>query len=293
MDKLAMLYYGWHTAGVDAQIIAAKPEILIDNTPAGFWRGNCDFKKFQAAGIRVYSYITAAYDTTRPANYGGGSAPAVSPAINQALVKALAAEGVYGVFIDESNPRATTVNKALYDLAKSMGLSVMTNPGMPSINVSAYTVADFVMTDEHYTGRTPSAAEAANLSKTIVIGFGNWTAQQASDYTKSAWAKGFRFSWHEQLEYNSLPSWLGEYVKLLTPAAPPPVEPPPVQPPATDHAACLARIADLEAINTAHQKTNGQLTQALTISQSNLTAITAESTVLRQKIAAAMSVLGG
>jgi hypothetical protein len=91
-----------------------------------------------------------------------------------------------------------------------------------------YSIADYVMTDEHYQGRAPMAVETSYLNQTVVIGFGDWTAQQAATYTNTAWSKGFRYSWHE-INYNSLPWWLESYTPLLssstTSPAPAPAQP--------------------------------------------------------------------
>ncbi|MGI2336712.1 MAG: Ig-like domain-containing protein [Dehalogenimonas sp.] len=200
---LALVYYGWHDSAVDQRIINAAPEILIDNTPAGYWHGNANVALFQSQGIKVFSYIDSSY----------GARPIGD---NYALIDAIAKEGSFGIFMDQASSSATAYNQNIYNYAKSKGLSVIINPGMPYVSADVYTVADYVMTDEHYVGRAPTAVEATHLDQTIVIGFGNWTAAQAASYTNAAWSNGFAYSWHEQLEYNSLPSWLEEYVLLLS-----------------------------------------------------------------------------
>ncbi len=174
---LALVFYGWHDSNTDQRIINAKPAILIDNTPGGFWHANCDSSKFQAQGIKVFSYIHASYG-------------AYSLTGNYSFIDAIAAEGTYGVFIDEASPSATTYNTQLCDYAHSKGLKVILNPGMSAINANMYSIADYVMTDEHYQGRNPTSVEASHLNQTIVIGFGNATAQVAAGYTNTAWAKG-------------------------------------------------------------------------------------------------------
>lgn len=203
-NPLAMVFYGWHNSTVDQRIVNAKPGILIGNTPAGYWHGNTNSAFFQSKGISVFSYITANYDQH-------------SLSQNYSLIDAIAAEGTRGVFVDQASPSATTYNSQLCSYAHSKGLLVMLNPGMPYINANMYSIADYVVTDEHYQGRAPAAVELPRLSQTIVIGFGNWTAQQAAYYTNLAWSKGFAYSWHEQTEYTVLPPWLEEYVSLLSP----------------------------------------------------------------------------
>ncbi len=204
LNPIALVYYGWHSSTVDQRIVNAKPEILIANTPAGLWHGNTNSAYFQSRGIKVFSYITANYDQ-------------YSLSQNYALINAIAAEGTYGIFVDQSNPTATSYNTQICAYAHSKGLKVILNPGMPYINAGLYSIADFVLTDEHYQGRAPMAVEVGYLNQTIVVGFGNWTVQQAATYSNTAWAKGFRYTWHEQAEYTALPVWLEQYISLLTP----------------------------------------------------------------------------
>ena len=217
---LAMVYYGQHDSYTDQRIVNARPEFLIDNTPAGFWHGTCDSAYFQSFGIKVFSYIDASYG-------------ARSLSSNYVLIDAIAAEGTYGVFMDQASPSATIYNQSIYNYAKSRGLVVMINPGMPYVDASIYSVADYVMTDEHYQGRPPTAVEAAHLSQTVVIGFGATSGQQAAAWSNAAWSNGFPYTWHEAIEYMSLPVWMEEYISLLTPPSGIPT-PPPSPPPAPD-----------------------------------------------------------
>jgi len=200
---LMMVYYGWHTTAIDQQILAADPHILIDNTPGGYWHANCNPLTFQSQGINVFSYIFSNYDNQ----------PAAS---NQALIDAIAAEGTYGVFIDQCKPTATPALSALCSYAQSRGLKVIVNPGNQPADDSHYQIADFVLTDEHYTGRSPSAIESRHLSQTIVVGWNPaLTVQQAVDYTFEAWSAGFAYTWQEQEEYVTLPTWLSTYIASL------------------------------------------------------------------------------
>jgi hypothetical protein len=224
MIPLAVVYYGWHNATDDAKIRKLQPEVLIDNTPAGLWHGNCDPKGFP--GTQIYSYITASYSKADLAK-------------NLAFVDAIALEGTYGVFMDELSPQADAYLQTIYARCQAKGVKLMVNPGMSSINTNIYQYADFVMTDEHYTGRNPASSEAGNLAKTVVIGFNaGWTPTQAAGYSNTAWTKGFRYTWHEQVEYTTLPasSWLDSYAARLVPPGvviPPPVTPPTVTLPVT------------------------------------------------------------
>jgi hypothetical protein len=206
MLNLAMVYYGPHDSNIDSLIINTQPSVLIDNTPGGYWHGACNPQTFQSRGIKVFSYIYSGYD----------SIPASQ---NQALINAIAGEGSYGVFIDECNPSATGALTSLCNYAHNRGLKVIINPGTSAIDAGLYNIADYVMTDEHYTGRPPNSVEASHLNQTIVIGYdGSWSAETAAAYTKAAWGNGFALSWHT-LEYVSLPYWLQEYTGLIAPAS--------------------------------------------------------------------------
>jgi hypothetical protein len=201
--RLAMVYYGGHDATTDQRILNAKPALLIDNTPAGYWHGTCSSSKFQAAGIKVFSYIDSSYSK-------------FDLNTNLALIDAIAKEGTYGVFLDELNPVADSYLQAIYARTKKDGVKLMVNPGMPSFDANIYNYADFVMTDEQYTGRQPSSSEQGHLAQTVVVGFqSGMTAQLAAQYTKAAWANNFGYSWHETQEYTTLPSWLETYTGLL------------------------------------------------------------------------------
>ncbi len=206
MQPLAMVYYGPHSATIDADIASLRPEILIDNTPAGLWRGNCNSAWFQARGTKVFSYIDGSYSSR-------------DLYANLAYIDAIAAEGTYGVFLDQARPSVDSYLQAIYARCQQRGVKLMINPGMPNIDANLYSYADYVMTDEHYQGRAPSAAEAGHLSQTVVIGFtAGVSAQQAAAWSNAAWANGFRYTWEEQLEYTVLParSWLDAYAAGLS-----------------------------------------------------------------------------
>lgn len=212
--KLALVYYGSHSTSIDNRIIAANPEILIDNTPGGLWGGDCNVSKFQTAGVKVYSYITASYGT-------------YDMATNKGYIDAIDLEGCYGVFIDESSSSATTYMTEICAYAHGKGLSVIVNPGYIPSGATLYSIADYVMTDEDYDGRVPAGVEVGRTSKTIVISFDVVSAAQAAGYTEDAWDYGFAFTWHTANEYTQLAAWLEDYIDLLetpppTTSAPPP-----------------------------------------------------------------------
>jgi hypothetical protein len=208
-----MIFYGQHTPAIDAAILAAKPALLIDNTPAGLWHANCNSAMFQGIGIKVFSYIYYAFGQNSPAPTINGTI--INNANNEAFIRAIAAEGTKGVFIDCVNPRADAGITALCQYAHSLGLLVMVNAGVSPTDESLYAIADYVMVEEDYTGQAPTSTETNYLAQSIPIGSSpGWTAQQAAQYSNDAWAQGFMFTYHCQ-EYVSLPPWLATYISLL------------------------------------------------------------------------------
>lgn len=215
LHQISLVYYGSHTSTIDAKIVAAKPAILIDNTPAGLWHGNCNSATFQANGTTVFSYIWYNFGQAGSCNgttINSGSTPY---ATNEALIAAIAKEGTKGVFIDCANPTADTGITTLCNYAHSLGLKVMVNPGESPTNESLFAVADFVMVSEAYTGQSPTSTEVGYLAQSVPIGYSSsWTATQAATYSNDAWANGFLYTYACQ-NYNSLPSWLTTYISLL------------------------------------------------------------------------------
>ena len=220
MHEISLVYYGPHSTNIDNEILAAKPAIQIDNTPAGLWAGNCNPATFQAIGTIIFSYIWYNFGQAGSVKVGNttitvnsGAAPL---ATNQAFIRAIAAEGTKGVFIDCAPSKADVGLSTLCKLAHSLGLTVIVNPGTSPADESLYSIADYVMASEAYTGQSPTGTEKGQyLNQTIVIGFsGSWTAQQAATYSNDAWAANFPFTYSCQ-NYNQLPSWFTTYIALL------------------------------------------------------------------------------
>lgn len=61
-----MINYGGHSTTIDNSIINAHPEYLVDNSPAGPWRGNANISTFTSVGIKYFEYIDGGYEGTAP-----------------------------------------------------------------------------------------------------------------------------------------------------------------------------------------------------------------------------------
>src|SRR4030043_245973 len=128
--SINLIYYGSNSSITDQSIINANPKYLVNNSPAGPWRGNANISKFMSAGIKYFEYIDGGYEGT------------VSQAIpndlqsNLKYIDAIAKAGAYGVFVDEvsSFPSTSALNylKRLSARAHSLGLKVVFNAGVDS-----------------------------------------------------------------------------------------------------------------------------------------------------------------
>jgi hypothetical protein len=216
MLPLSLVYYGSHNSSIDNEILAAKPAILIDNTPAGLWKGSCNSSTFQNIGTTVFSYIWYNFGLAGSSNGVTINSGTTPYATNEKLIAAIAKEGTKGVFIDCSPSKADVGITTLCKYAHSLGLLVIVNPGTSPADESLYAIADYVMVSEAYTGQSPTSTEKGQyLNQTIVIGYNSsWNATQAATYTKDAWTLGFPFSYSCQ-NYNSLPSWFTTYISLI------------------------------------------------------------------------------
>ncbi len=194
-------------------IIAAHPDILIDNTPGGYWNGQCLPSVYAPHGIKVYSYITGGREGTE---YGTSEDDS---AANIARIDAIALDGAYGVFFDEVSTYPNSAGKgyllAMINEAHAKGLKIILNPGTYTFDTFLINRSDFVMTDEHYTTRSMSASEAVNPAKVIVVNEGVTTAFAAAAVTDSARSKGYAYS-YACADYMIIPTWINAYMSLVT-----------------------------------------------------------------------------
>ena len=105
--KICLVVYEYHDDSqpnaVMNAIKQATPNILIDNTPGGYWgqknRGvGCLPSQYSPLGINVFSYITGGYEGTKRYD---DDPTANDLASNLARINAISNDGAAGVFLDE------------------------------------------------------------------------------------------------------------------------------------------------------------------------------------------------
>ncbi|MDP3879415.1 MAG: hypothetical protein Q8Q07_03805 [Dehalococcoidales bacterium] len=214
-----MIYYGWHDATVDNNIISAQPEYLVSNSPAGPWRGNASISKFTSAGIKYFEYIDGGYE--------GAVAQAIPNDLQSNLnyINAAAAAGAYGVFLDEvsSYPSAASLYylKQIADRAHSLGLKVVFNIGVDSWSDSLMDYADFINSSEIWNNAPLTASQSKWASRTWLLTQNVTSATTAAYLTNAAISKGID-AHYASTTYGALPTWLGTYVaQIIQPSVAP------------------------------------------------------------------------
>ena len=207
-----LVYYGSNSSTTDQSIISANPEYLVDNSPAGPWRGNANIGKFMSAGIKYFEYIDGGYEGT------------VRQAIpndlqsNLGYIDAIAKAGAYGVFVDEvsSNPSAASLAylKQLTDRAHSLGLKVVFNAGVDSWSDSLMNYCDFVNSSEVWNNTPLTPSQTKWQSRTWFLTQGVNDPATAAKLTEAAWSKGIEAQ-YTCSSYGALPTWLASYITLI------------------------------------------------------------------------------
>lgn len=226
--NLCMIDYNYHNDNHPNADMAAiqetLPDILIDNTAHGLWgieggNGGSDNtipSKYTPLGIQVYSYITAGDEGALNNSTIDGLS------INLTRIDGIATDGATGVFLDQVTPtRLSAADKsylsAIYNECQSQNLKLIINVGEPSFDYAYLsTVCDYIMTDEGYSGRQPTASETnMGLSKCIVVNNACSSQVNAVSYTESAWNYGFGWSWNTNSDQYRLPSYLNSYILAI------------------------------------------------------------------------------
>jgi hypothetical protein len=254
VNGVCEFYYGGHSTTAVNRIVAANPEFLVINTPAGMYHENTPIQTYINAGIKVFSYIAIGYCAEW--QYTPSEPIDNTYATIMSLIDGVAAEGTYGVFLDEApyglyvggrnktgSPSASWRGhnlKEAIDRARSHGLKVMLGRGDPRNDTNLF-YADYVLTDEWY-GSTqypetayrpdsysPVYSEVGHLSQCIVIGGAMnervTNANMAAKRTNTALAKGFRAAYH-CASYGSMSSWFENYIALVNEITPTPTPTP-------------------------------------------------------------------
>ena len=208
-----MIFYGWHDDTTDQRIINARPEFLVDNSPAGPWKGNADIGKFESAGIKYFEYIDGGYEGTQSRSIPNDLQS------NLNFITAAAQAGSYGIFLDEvSDGIYTTPNynylQQIADKAHGLGLKVVFNTGMDNWADQLMNYADYVNSSEVWNNAPLTTSQSKWASRTWVLRQGVNDATTAAALTEAAWSKGLG-SAYACNAYTGLPAWLESYVSQV------------------------------------------------------------------------------
>lgn len=227
--RIAMFNYHFHNDNSPnsdmSAIKAALPELLIDNTPHGYWGEQngyvgCKPSEYIPLGIQVYSYIAGGYEGSKYKNNID------SLSINLARISGIKADGATGVFLDEVSDFPTTAQKnyisAIATKCKQEGLKLILNTGIQYFDSWLMTQCDYILTDEKYKGtRQPTISEQPFLDRVIVISENITSDTAAAKLSIGARANGFGYS-YGCVEYINIPTWLNSYLAMIAqkPATP-------------------------------------------------------------------------
>ena len=225
--KLSIFYYGLHTPAINFLILKTRPQYVIINTPQGLWSQVSgqnifqDMAAYHTAGIKIIGYITAGYE-------GLGSKGDIGPEWytlekKEQLIRNMAQiDGVDGVFIDECsafpNDSSKAYLKALTGLAHSYGLITWGNVGQADFDPWFFTQGgfDLMHSNEDWVGQSLTEVQRNWGYRISVTGSNaSYTAQAAFNLTVKAWQMGLAYCYVSNTGYDSVPSWLEEYSKLL------------------------------------------------------------------------------
>src|SRR5208283_358913 len=121
--SIDLINYGGDSTTIDNTIINAHPAFIVDNSPAGPWKGNANISTFMSAGIKYFEYLDGGYE--------GTVARSIPNDITSNLnyITAAANAEAYGIFLDEvsSNPNSASLSylQQIYNKARSLGLKVV------------------------------------------------------------------------------------------------------------------------------------------------------------------------
>ncbi|MCB0523539.1 MAG: T9SS type A sorting domain-containing protein [Lewinellaceae bacterium] len=229
--KICMVDYAYHDDNFPnadmMRIKAAKPDILIDNTPGGYWGQinggvGCLPKEYTPLGIQVFSYIPGGYEGTKYQSFIDNLDT------NLMRVNLIAADSATGVFLDEVSTFPDAASKAyltaIYQECQNLGLKLIFNTGVDTFDSWLMDHCDYLMSDELYDGnRVPTSFEAPFIDRMLVIANSVTTAADAQHITTGAYQHGFGFSYACET-YILLPTWMEDYlIQSVLPTPMPPV----------------------------------------------------------------------
>ena len=212
-----MINYGTNSGGVDQMIINAHPEFLVDNSPAGPWKGDANISEYTAAGIKYFEYIDGGYEDTEAMSIPNDLAS------NFNYITAIAKDGAYGIFLDEvsSNPDAASISylSQIYNAAHALRLKVVFNIGVDSWSDSLMSYCDYINTSEVWNNTALTASQTKWASRSWVLTQGVNDAATAANLTEGAWSKGL-LAEYACIEYGTVPSWMPTYYSLISGSSP-------------------------------------------------------------------------
>jgi hypothetical protein len=215
--SINLINYGSDSTAIDNTIINAHPAFIVDNSPAGPWKGNANISTFVSAGIKYFEYIDGGYE--------GTEAQAILNDITSNLnyITAAANAGAYGIFLDEvsANPNSASLSylQQIYNKAHSLALKVVFNCGVDIWSDSLMTYCDYINSSEVWNNGPLTASQAKWASRTWLLTQGVNDAATAANLTKEAWAKGI-LAEYACSSYGSIPSWLPTYYSLISGSSP-------------------------------------------------------------------------
>ena len=215
--SIDLINYGGDSTAIDNTIINAHPAFIVDNSPAGPWKGNANISTFMSAGIKYFEYLDGGYEGTEP--------QAIPNDLNSNLnyITAVAKAGAYGIFLDEvsANPNAASISylSQIYNAAHALGLKVAFNTGVDSWSDSLMNYCDYINSSEVWSNAPLTASQKKWASRTWLLTEGVNDATTAANLTKEAWADGI-LAEYACSSYESIPSWLPTYYSLITGSSP-------------------------------------------------------------------------
>jgi hypothetical protein len=225
VQGLCEFYYGGYDTAQTQRILNAKPQFLVTETPGGSYGTYCPVDTIQANGTKIFSYVHVGYCSDY---HWRGDTSDDSYSGVMGFIDTVDTEGCYGIFFDESpyslytgmsqsvSPTGTWAGHSLkeaIDKAHKKGLKVMLGIGSLGFSADLW-AADYILSDENYTGRMPGTEELGHESNCVVIGAGVREATRAVTYTKNAWTNGFGFA-YQCNSYGSMSSWFESYISKL------------------------------------------------------------------------------
>ena len=215
--SIDLINYGGDSTTIDNTIINAHPAFIVDNSPAGPWKGNANISTFMSAGIKYFEYLDGGYE--------GTVARSIPNDITSNLnyITAAANAGAYGIFLDEvsSNPNSASLSylQQIYNKAHSLGLKVVFNTGVDSWADSLMSYCDYINSSEVWNNAPLTASQTKWASRTWLLTQGVNDATTAANLTKEAWADGI-LAEYACSSYESVPGWLPTYYSLISGSSP-------------------------------------------------------------------------